>query len=255
MITAGAAALAAADDESGPLFEAALALPQAARWPWVRARIQLAYGQWLRRTRDSRARPHLDSAFDTFDRTGAKAMAERARNELRASGVGSVRVDTSASALTAEQRQSAELAVFGLSNKQIGERLFLSHRTVGSHLLRLFPKLGITSRAALSSALKAIRTLEERIEAHSGHPRPAKQPQRQSSAVAAVGSCRPAGAAVRGREQGAGAVRGGRKDKRLRQRPRHRRRMRSARRRGTPTGSDLGRLEPARPDVHGNAVT
>lgn len=48
--------------------------------------------------------------------------------------------------LTAQERQIAEFAATGLSNKQIGERLFLSHRTVGSHLYRLYPKLGITSR-------------------------------------------------------------------------------------------------------------
>ncbi|TDU03420.1 regulatory LuxR family protein [Streptomyces sp. 846.5] len=165
LIVAGAAALAAPDAESGPLFEAALALPEAARWPWEHARVQLAYGQWLRRTRDSRARQHLNSAFETFDRIGARAMAERARNELRASGVGSVRVNTPPSALTAQQRQIAELAAIGLSNKQIGERLFLSHRTVGSHLQRLYPKLGITSRAALSSALKAMITMDEHTRA------------------------------------------------------------------------------------------
>ena len=165
LIMAGAAAMMAADDEAGPLFETALALPEAARWPWDSARIQLAYGQWLRRTRDGRARLPLDSAFETFDRLGATAMAERARNELRASGVSAIWADTSASGLTAQQRQVAELAATGLSNKQIGERLFLSHRTVGSHLHRLFPKLGITSRAALGSALEAMVRLEEHSEA------------------------------------------------------------------------------------------
>jgi DNA-binding CsgD family transcriptional regulator len=169
LMTAGAAALAADDHDAGPLFEAALALPEAGRWPWEHACIQLAYGQWLRRTRDSRARPHLRSAFETFDRIGAMAMAERARNELRASGVDTVRPVTSASALTAltaRERQVAELAAAGLSNRQIGERLFLSHRTVGSHLHRLFPKLGITSRAALRSTLEAMITFEKHTEAH-----------------------------------------------------------------------------------------
>jgi DNA-binding CsgD family transcriptional regulator len=154
--TAGAAALAADDDDAGALFEAALSLPEAARWPWEHARIQLAYGQWLRRTRDPRARQHLRSALETFDRIGAKAMAERAREELRATGVATTRPDTPMSALTGQERQIAELAATGLSNKQIGERLFLSHRTVGSHLHRLFPKLGITSRVALRAALEAM---------------------------------------------------------------------------------------------------
>ena len=58
--------------------------------------------------------------------------------------------------LTAQQRQIAELAAAGLSNKQIAERLFLSPRTVGYHLYQIFPKLGVTSRAALRDALAAL---------------------------------------------------------------------------------------------------
>ena len=56
-------------------------------------------------------------------------------------------------ALTAQEREIALLAAAGLTNKQIGERLFLSHRTVGTHLYHLFPKLGISSRAVLRDAL------------------------------------------------------------------------------------------------------
>jgi DNA-binding CsgD family transcriptional regulator len=160
MITTGAEAMAADENEAGPLFEAALSLPQAARWPWEHARIQLAYGQWLRRTRDHRARLYLSAALETFDRIGAKAMAQRARNELRATGVattaGPAGPAASSAALTVQQRQIAELAAVGLTNRQIGERLFLSHRTVGSHLHRLYPKLGITSRAALRATLEAM---------------------------------------------------------------------------------------------------
>lgn len=84
---AGAEAVAADENAAGPLFEAALSLPHAARWPWEHARIQLAYGQWLRRARDHHARRYLSSALETFDRLGAQAMAQRARNELRATGV------------------------------------------------------------------------------------------------------------------------------------------------------------------------
>ncbi|MGW3283477.1 ATP-binding protein [Streptomyces sp. NPDC001002] len=157
MITAGAEALAADETEAGPLFELALSLPQAARWPWEHGRVQLAYGQWLRRTRDPRARLHLSAALETFDRIGAKAMAQRARNELRATGVATTTApDAPTATLTVQERQIAELAAIGLTNKQIGERLFLSHRTVGSHLHRLYPKLGITSRAALRVALEAL---------------------------------------------------------------------------------------------------
>lgn len=157
LITAAAAAVAADDDEAGALFEAALALPEAARYPWEEARIQFSYGQWLRRTRDtSGARIQLRAAMETFDRIGARAMVQRAGNELRATGLTiAARSDMAPPVLTAQERQIAELAATGLSNKEIGARLFLSHRTVGSHLHRLFPKLGVTSRAALRAALEA----------------------------------------------------------------------------------------------------
>jgi tetratricopeptide (TPR) repeat protein len=88
LTTAGAAAIAADDDQAGLLFEAALDLPEANRWPWEHARIHLAYGRWLRRTRDTtRARLHLRAALETFGRIGAAAMAQQARSELRATGV------------------------------------------------------------------------------------------------------------------------------------------------------------------------
>jgi DNA-binding CsgD family transcriptional regulator len=166
MINAGAAAVAADENEAGPLFEAALSLPQAVRWPWEHARIELAYGQWLRRKRDPRARLYLSAALETFDRIGAKAMAQRARNELRATGVATATAtatgpDAPTATLTVQERQIAELAATGLTNKQIGERLFLSHRTVGSHLHRLYPKLGITSRAALRAALETMAPGED----------------------------------------------------------------------------------------------
>jgi DNA-binding CsgD family transcriptional regulator len=158
LVTAGAAALAAPDHDAGPLFEAALSLPEAERWPFEQSRIHLAYGEWLRRTRDTtRARLHLRAALETLDRLGAEPWAQRARNELRATGVAATtRPDTRTAALTAQERQIATLAATGLTNKQIGQRLFLSHRTVGAHLHRIFPKLGITSRAALRDALDTI---------------------------------------------------------------------------------------------------
>ena len=158
LITAGAAALAADDADAGALYEAALATAEAARWPWEHARVQLAYGQWLRRTHDvPRARLHLGAALETFERIGAASMARRTGNELRATGVTvPLPPGRSPDVLTAQERQIAELAADGLSNKQIGERLFLSHRTIGSHLYRMYPKLGIASRAALRGALEAL---------------------------------------------------------------------------------------------------
>jgi DNA-binding CsgD family transcriptional regulator len=154
LITAGAAALAADDADADALFETALSLPDAAHWPWEHARVQLAYGQWLRRARETAdARGYLRAALETFDRIGAAAMAQRARGELRATGLTTTRPGAAGLVLTPQERQIAELAAAGLTNKEIGERLFLSHRTISSHLYHLYPKFGITSRSALGAAL------------------------------------------------------------------------------------------------------
>jgi DNA-binding CsgD family transcriptional regulator len=155
LILAGAAAMAAADRDHRGLFERALGTPDADRWPFDRARIQLAYGERLRRTQSpSDARTHLRAAMDAFEQLGARPWAARAANELRATGIHRERdVAPDDVGLTAQQRQIAELAAAGLTNKQIAERLFLSPRTVGYHLYQIFPKLGVTSRAALRDAL------------------------------------------------------------------------------------------------------
>jgi DNA-binding CsgD family transcriptional regulator/quercetin dioxygenase-like cupin family protein len=92
-----------------------------------------------------------------FERLGARPWASRARNELRATGQTKPRVENYATApLTPQEREIALLAASGLTNKQIAERLFLSPRTVGGHLHRAFPKLGIATRAALRDALAAL---------------------------------------------------------------------------------------------------
>jgi DNA-binding CsgD family transcriptional regulator len=155
LVTAGSAAMAAADRHDRELFETAIATPGAGRWPFDLARIQLAYGERLRRARaTTEAREHLTAAVGAFQRLGAQPWAARADAELRATGLtlGSAYAVGSAS-LTAQQQEIAELAASGLTNKQIGERLLLSPRTVGTHLYQLFPKLGITSRAGLRDAL------------------------------------------------------------------------------------------------------
>ena len=85
---------------------------------------------------------------------GAAAWSARARNELAATGQRTERDASDAWAtLSAQELQIAQLAAQGLSNREIGARLYLSHRTVGSHLYRLFPKLGVHSRAQLHRAL------------------------------------------------------------------------------------------------------
>jgi ATP/maltotriose-dependent transcriptional regulator MalT len=149
-----AAAILAADAVAERHFRAAIAAAQA-EWPFYVARAQLAYGAWLRRHRRmTQSRAPLREAVETFDALGLLRFAERARRELRASGerVRS-RVPGGWAELSPQELQIAQLAAEGLSNREIGEQLYLSHRTVESHLYRLFPKLGVTSRAQLRDAL------------------------------------------------------------------------------------------------------
>jgi DNA-binding NarL/FixJ family response regulator len=103
------------------------------------------------------SRTHLSAAVDLFATLGATPWRERAEKELRAAGqLHTGRDAASRGALTAQQWQIATLAAEGKTNKQIGRQLYLSPRTVGAHLYSLFPRLGITSRAALRDALTAI---------------------------------------------------------------------------------------------------
>ena len=157
LVAAGSTAIAAPDD-AVDLFERALAVSGGERWPFERARIQLAFGERLRRTGQTRrARAELDAAVDTFDRLGAEPWARRGYRELRATGRTRRRpLDPDAPLLTPQEWQIARLAAAGLTNKEIAERLYLSPRTVGGHLYRVFPKLGITSRAALRDSLQAL---------------------------------------------------------------------------------------------------
>jgi DNA-binding CsgD family transcriptional regulator len=150
-----ATAILATDAVAERHFRAAIASAQA-EWPFYVARAQLAYGIWLRRHRRmTQSRAPLREAAETFDALGLLRYAERARRELRASGETVRRRDPGAWAqLSPQELQIAQLAAEGLSNREIGEQLYLSHRTVESHLYRLFPKLGVTSRAQLRDALE-----------------------------------------------------------------------------------------------------
>jgi DNA-binding NarL/FixJ family response regulator len=164
LMTLGAAAITAAltasPEDATAAFEAALAAPDARLYPFETARISLAYGEHLRRTRQAAtASVQLSHASEVFDLLGARPWAERAARETRATGKAKPLplrrpglVDP-ATTPTPQQLQVAEFAAAGLTNKQIAERLFLSPRTVATHLYELFPKLGITSRAALRDAL------------------------------------------------------------------------------------------------------
>ena len=153
-----ARAVLAEDADADALFAAALEADPSPL-PFARARLQLALGTRLRRQRrvlESRA--PLESAAETFDGLAVSAWAERARQELRATGMTSRRSPETRDELTPQELQIAQMAAAGLSNRQIGQRLFLSHRTVGSHLYRVFPKLGIASRSELGTVLAAAET-------------------------------------------------------------------------------------------------
>lgn len=158
LLAGASAAIAASDEGARERFEQALAVPEAERWPFDLARVQLLFGERLRRTRAvAQSRGYLHAALETFEWLGAAPWAQRAAGELRASGETRRRADErDRDALTPQEYSVARLAACGLTNKQIGERLFLSHRTVGFHLHRVFPKLGICSRAALRDALASL---------------------------------------------------------------------------------------------------
>jgi DNA-binding CsgD family transcriptional regulator len=146
-------ALLATGDSAGDLYEQAAKLHAQDDQPLDRARTELLHGEWLRRRRRrNAARPHLRTALETFERLGARPWAERARAELRAAGE---TVETRDSGpdlldrLTPQELQVVRLAAAGLSNRDIGAQLFLSPRTVGYHLYKAYPKLGVASRTDL----------------------------------------------------------------------------------------------------------
>ncbi|WP_405146572.1 AAA family ATPase [Nocardia salmonicida] len=147
-----------ADDTDADAAHTAALHGQAGTWPLYRARLQLHHGRRLRRLRrTAEAREPLREARDIFDSLGADPWARAARNELRAAGEASARrPSTARDQLTAQELQIANLAAEGLTNRQIAERLYLSHRTVGSHLYRIYPRLGITSRVELVAALSTV---------------------------------------------------------------------------------------------------
>jgi DNA-binding NarL/FixJ family response regulator len=149
-----ARAVLAGDDHAEALFDQALRLKANAS-PWYRARVDLAYGSWLRRRRRvAESRRPLEAAQAVFDALGAAAWSARAVQELAAGGRRVRQHEPGAwSKLSAQELQVARLAAQGLTNREIGARLYLSHRTVSSHLYRAFPKLGVRSRAELHRAL------------------------------------------------------------------------------------------------------
>jgi len=136
-------------------FETALETHQRDVLPFERARTELGYGEKLRRSRRrGDARPHLREALETFERLGATPWADRARAELRASGERARRRDlTTAQRLTPQEHTVAEAVTRGATNKEVAATLFLSPKTVESHLSRIYAKLGVRSRTELTALL------------------------------------------------------------------------------------------------------
>jgi ATP/maltotriose-dependent transcriptional regulator MalT len=154
-ILARSRALLAAGEEAESLFREAIdRLGRTPLRPDV-ARAHLLYGEWLRREgRRADAREQLRTAHDMLAAIGMDTFAERAQQELVATGerVRKRSVET-VTTLTAQEAYIAQLARDGLTNPEIGTRLFLSARTVEWHLRKIFTKLGISSRRELRAAL------------------------------------------------------------------------------------------------------
>jgi DNA-binding CsgD family transcriptional regulator len=154
-IEARSRALLTRDEAAEALYQEAIHRLGRTRLRPELARAELLYGEWLRRAnRRVDARRQLRAAYDRFTAIGMEAFGERARRELQATG-GKVRKRTveTRDELTAQERQIAILARDGLSNPDIGARLFLSPRTVEYHLSKVFSRLGISSRQELGNAL------------------------------------------------------------------------------------------------------
>jgi DNA-binding CsgD family transcriptional regulator len=161
-LIARARGILAEPDVAEAHFDKALADPAGDQWPFERAQLRLDHAEWLRRRRRiNDAKAALTEALSTFRRLGARSWAERAQAELRACGVAVTRAPGEPDALaelTPQQRQIVRLANDGLTDREIADRLFLSPRTVSSHLYRSYPKLGVASRHQLRDVMAQTST-------------------------------------------------------------------------------------------------
>ena len=131
--------------------------PAGEQWPFERAQLRLELGEWLRRRRRiNEAKLALSAAMKAFRALRAQPWERRTEAELRACGItvpGTLAEPAALRDLTPQQQQIIRLAAEGLSNREIGQRLYLSPRTVASHLYRSFPKLGVADRHQLSGLI------------------------------------------------------------------------------------------------------
>jgi DNA-binding CsgD family transcriptional regulator len=143
------------------LYKKATEYLQASRGKVHLARVHMLYGEWLRREhRRTQARAQLITALEMFNEMGALHFAKRARSELLAAGgQGTVKGRRAQVALSAQEARVASLASEGLTNPEIGSRLFLSPNTVDYHLRKVFRKLGIRGRAQLHESLSHVDRL------------------------------------------------------------------------------------------------
>lgn len=154
-LAARARALLESDEAAEPHYRHSIEMLERTGADLHAARSRLLFGEWLRRQKRRReAREQLSSALNTFDGSGARGFADRARIELLATGgQARRRVDETRFDLTPQEAQIARLAAEGLTNPEIATRLFLSASTVDYHLRKVYRKLGIRSRHEIAGSL------------------------------------------------------------------------------------------------------
>lgn len=154
LLVGAAEALVAPVEIADDIFVRTLAAPDVDRWPFELARVQLLHGEHLRRVRAvSLARAPLEAALETFEFLGADPWAARASSQLLATGLNRESGRDRLAVLTSRELEVASMAAAGLTNRQVGQRLGMSPRTVSAHLYRVYSKLAVGSRAALRDAL------------------------------------------------------------------------------------------------------
>jgi len=163
-----ATALIAAGDERAQLLEAALDALERSQKALARGRVLVELGATLRRAGTPRAaRDPLRHGLDLAERCGATVLAHRARKELQAAGSRPRRTALfGTEALTTRERQVAELAAGGMSNRQIAKSLYVTLKTVEWHLHHTFRKLEVSSRHELAALMTS-----EKADGRSGHTR------------------------------------------------------------------------------------